>query len=320
MKLIKIYKDETVGPSYFVVDWMLHDRCTYDCSYCPPMNKWGSDSWLNLSTITEFCENLEKHVQRVNPTSKIHCLFTGGEPTVWKDFSKLVDILSARGWLLSVNSNGSRSARWWEENAKKFCGITLSYHTEGVEDDDFMAKVKICEQYTKTSINIMLNPNGVWFQKAIRFSKRLHDETNLAGIVHHQIQYNFGQQEINVIAYDDIQLAKIPTLVNRSPAAKMDIVHDNYVAKFDDNTVKRCNGIEIINNKQANFWGWRCNVGLDSVFIDAAGNLSRGTCRVNGTFGNILKPDDIHWPVTSAKCPYTWCGCITDILNEKTAP
>jgi len=320
MKPIKIYKDESIGPSYFVVDWMLHDRCTYDCSYCPPANKSGSDSWLNLSTITEFCKKLEEHVQRVNSKSKIHCLFTGGEPTVWKDFSKLVDILSARGWLLSVNSNGSRSARWWEENARKFSGITLSYHTEGVDDDDFMDKVKICEKYTKTSVNVMLNPNSVWFQKAIRFSKRLSEETKESGIVHHQIQYNFGLQEIKVPQYDTQMLSVIPTLVNRNPAVEKDLVHDNYVVKLDNNKIVRCNGIEIINNKHANFWGWKCNVGLDSVFIDSAGNLARGTCRVNGNFGNILKPDDIQWPDTAVKCPYTWCGCITDILNEKEAP
>jgi hypothetical protein len=71
-KPIKIYKDSKSGPSYFVVDWMLHDRCTYDCSYCPPHNKSGSDSWLNLSTITEFFKQLEGHVQRVNPAIRIH--------------------------------------------------------------------------------------------------------------------------------------------------------------------------------------------------------------------------------------------------------
>jgi MoaA/NifB/PqqE/SkfB family radical SAM enzyme len=319
MKPIKIYKDLKIGPSYFVVDWMLHDRCTYDCSYCPPANKSGSDSWLNLSTITEFCEKLEGHVQRVNPASKIHCWFTGGEPTVWKDFSKLVDILLARGWHLSVNSNGSRSTRWWEENARKFSRITLSYHTEGVTDDEFIEKVKICERHTRTSVNVMLNPNDVWFRKALRFSQRLKEETINADIVHHQIQYNFGLQEIKVAPYTDEHLSIIPTLKDRWLKGK-DTVDDNYVLQLADGTVKRCNGIELINNKQANFWGWKCSVGLDSVFIDARGDISRGTCRVNGSFGNILHPNNIQWPANPVKCPYQWCGCIADILSEKTAP
>lgn len=320
MKPIKIYKDELVGPSYFVVDWMLHDRCTYDCSYCPPGNKSGSDSWLNLSTITEFCEKLEQHANRVSPGNKIRCLFTGGEPTVWKDFSKLIDILSARGWLLSVNSNGSRSEKWWEENASKFCTITLSYHTESVKDDDFMRKVSICEKYAPTSVNIMLNPDEENFEKAIRFSQRLQIETKDVGIIHHQIQYNFGMQEIKVAAYNPKHLAQIPTLVNRGVANNIDLIHDNYLVKLSDGSVIRCNGNELINNNQANFWGWTCSVGLDSLFIDAAGNLSRGTCRVEGTFGNILRPTDICWPSSPVKCPYTWCGCITDILNDKQAP
>lgn len=321
MKPIKIYKDESLGPSYFVVDWMLHNRCTYDCSYCPPGNKRGTDNWLKLDVVTEFCEQLEKHVAQVAPNSKIHCWFTGGEPTVWKDFSKLVDILSARGWYLSVNSNGSRSVRWWEENASKFNTITLSYHTEGVEDDDaFLEKVLVCERHTKTGVNVMLNPNAVWFNKAIRFGERLEKEATDAGVVYRKIQYNFGLQEIKVPEYDQTQLEKIPTLINRSPTNKHHRTHDNWAVKFDDGSAKRCNGEDLTRNNQANFWGWRCNIGLDSVFVDAQGDLSRGTCRVNGKFGNILKPEEIQWPVGSVKCPYTWCGCITDILNEKEAP
>lgn len=321
MKPIKIYKDELLGPSYFIVDWMLHNKCTYDCSYCPPGNKRGEDNWLSLDFVTKFCEQLENHVAQVAPTSKIHCWFTGGEPTVWKDFSKLVDILSERGWYLSVNSNGSRSIRWWEENAKKFNTITLSYHTEGVEDDDeFLEKVVICESYTKTGVNVMLNPNEVWFRKAVRFGERLEKEVPNAGIVYRMIQHNFGLQEIKVPQYIPSQLEKAATLTNRSPSNRHGKTHDNWVVRFDDGTVKRCNGEDLTRNNQANFLGWHCNIGLDSVFVDSAGNLSRGTCRVNGTFGSILKPEEINWPTKSVKCPYTWCGCITDILNTKNAP
>ena len=321
MKPIKIYKDESLGPSYFVVDWMLHNRCTYDCSYCPPGNKSGTDSWLKLDVVTEFCEQLEKHVAQVAPTSKIHCWFTGGEPTVWKDFSKLVDILSARGWYLSVNSNGSRSARWWEEHASKFNTITLSYHTEGVEDDDeFLEKVAICEQHTKVGVNVMLNPNLVWFRKAVNFGERLEQAVPNAGVVYRKIQHNFGLQEIKVSEYDQAQLEKMLTLTNRSPSNRHNKTHDNWVVKFNDGRITRCNGENLTRDNLANFWGWKCNIGLDSVFVDARGDLSRGTCRVDGKFGNILKPEEIQWPVGSVKCPYTWCGCITDILNEKEAP
>lgn len=320
MKLKRIFKNEEQGPSYFVVDWMLHDRCTYDCSYCPPANKSGTDSWLKLDVVTQFCEELEKHVARVAPKSKIHCLFTGGEPTVWKDFTALIDVLSARGWYLSVNSNGSRTARWWEENAHKFSSITLSYHTESVDDEEFVQKVKICESKTKTSVNIMLHPNLIWFRKAVRMGERLKNETTDTGVNHFQIQHNFGLQVINISQYSPEQLSVIPTLENRSPIKSKDIIHDNYYIENTEGQSKKCNGLEIINAGLANFKGWNCHAGLDGVFIDAKGELLRGTCRVDGKFGNILDPKSIQWPSMPVTCPYKWCGCITDILNTKEAP
>lgn len=320
MKLKRIFRDEEQGPSYFVVDWMLHDRCTYDCSYCPPTNKSGTDSWLKLDVVAEFCEELEKHAATVSPNCKIHCLFTGGEPTVWKDFTKLIDILSNRGWYLSVNSNGSRTAQWWKENAKKFSSITLSYHTEAVNDDEFFEKVKICESYTKTTVNVMLHPNDIWFNKALRMGDRLHANTTDTGVHYFRIQHNFGLQQINISQYSDKQLSIIPTLVNRSPIKSKDIIHDNYAVENTEGQRKKCNGLEIINAGLANFQGWSCRVGLESVFIDAKGDLLRGTCRVNGKFGNILSPKEINWPSQHVTCPYNWCGCITDMLNTKEAP
>lgn len=319
MALKRIFKDESLGESHFVVDWMLHDRCTYDCSYCPPANKSGTDSWLNLETVTEFCEDLEKHVARVAPTSKIHCWFTGGEPTVWKDFAALIDILSARGWKLSVNSNGSRSARWWEENAHKFDSITLSYHTEGVDDDEFLEKIKICESKTTTSINIMLNPNLVWFRKAVRFGETLVSKSKNSRVHYFKIQHTFGLQRINVVQYNDEQLAIIPTLKKRIPKNLIEL-SDNYQVEHTDGTIEKCNGLDIINNGLANFEGWSCNAGLDGVFIDAKGDVVRATCRALGTFGNILDPKNIKWPDAPVTCPYKWCGCITDILNSKESP
>ena len=319
MQVIKIYRD-TSATSYFMVDWMLHDKCTYDCSYCPPANKSGTDTLLDLETLNEMCDAIEEHAHSIDPTFKIHVLFTGGEPTVWKDFGELVNRVAARGWVISVNSNGSRSERWWEEYASKFIHIILSYHTESVDDDEFMNKLKICSKYSKTSVNLMLNTHPEYFDKAIQFSKRITTETNNIHLTHHRIQHNFGLQEINVPFYTNEQKNIISTLEDSYPQIYYNQLRSNFRVQYADLTTEKLNTAELLNTNTANFKDWMCHAGNEGIFIDANGKVLRATCRVGEELGNIKNPREIKWPKDPILCPYSWCGCTTDIANSKEAP
>ena len=317
--IVEIYRGPSVK-KYFTIDWMLHDRCTYDCSYCPPANKSGTDSWLDLDKLDEFCDSVEAYVDRVDPGATIRALFTGGEPTVWKGFTTLIDRLNKRGWVMSIVSNGSRSTRWWEENAAKFTEIHLSYHTEGVVDDEFMEKVLICERYVATSVNLMLNPHPELFVKAVNFGNRLKTETKYVAITQRQIQYNFGLQEISVPFYTSEQRKIINELTDHYPVeytTNYTILSNDYKMKTADGREMHLHPIELINYKQANFENWMCSVGLESIFIDARGDVIRGTCRVGEVMGNIIDPANIKWITEPIRCTLNWCSCVTDIRNTK---
>ena len=316
--IIKIHRADN-AVKYFTVDWMLHDRCTYDCSYCPPANKSGTDSWLDLVILDRFCDGLEAHVARVDPGAKIRVIFTGGEPTVWKDFGKLIDRLIERGWALSMSTNASRSARWWKENAKKFVNVNLSYHTEGVVDDEFIEKVLICEQQIDTSVNIMLNTNPIYFEKSINFGRRVQQETKFVAITHYQIQHTFGLQKINVPFYTTEQKEIIKTLQDYYPLSgnRYQVIMNDYRIKTIDDKELELRAAELFTHKKANFKDWSCYVGLESVFIDARGDIIRGTCRVGDIMGNILDPENINWVTEPIVCPLMWCSCVTDIRNTK---
>lgn len=319
MKLQKIFRDKKYNQSLFVVDWMLHDRCTYDCSYCPPGNKQGIDTWLNVSMLTAFCDELEKHANKVDPGSKIYVNFSGGEPTVWKHFPELIDHLKERGWLLAVNSNASRSVAWWQENAHKFTRINLSYHTESVNDDEFLTKVKVCEEASQTGVNIMVNPDPKLFGKAVEFNKRVLQETIKTGIQNHKIQHNFGMQTIMVPFYTAKQKEVFATLQNRNPwlhPDQVDVSH-NYFYRTIYGSKKISNGNQLIDDELVNFNNWICTAGIEGVFVDSAGRVSRGTCRMGGELGNIQDPYNINWPQSPILCKRDWCGCITDILKSK---
>lgn len=316
--IVKIYRD-TAKPSYFMIDWMLHDRCTYNCSYCPPANKSGNDNWLKLDVLDRFCDNLESHVRNIDPNFKIKVLFTGGEPTVWKNFSDLVSRLSQRGWYLIVNTNASRSESWWNDYADKFVQIIFSYHSEFADDDEFIRKLKICEQTTRTMVNIMINPDIRFFDKSIAIGKKIQDSTEYVSTTYYKIQHTFGNQEIKVPFYTKNQIQIIKSLEDYDPQLpkKYNAIYDNYLVKYKDGTIDKLDPVGILNQKKVNFFNWKCSVGLESIFIDAKGDILRATCRAGESIGNILRPNEIKWNTTPIICPYTWCGCITDIKNSK---
>jgi len=324
MNIIKIFQDPN-ATNYFMIDWMLHDKCTYDCSYCPPANKSGTDSWLNLEKLNQFCDLLETHVYSINPNCKIQVLFTGGEPTVWRGFGELVNRVSERGWLITVNSNGSRSKAWWEEYAQKFDRIILSYHTESVDDDEFIEKLKICEQYAKTSVNLMLNTDPTYFYKVVEFSKRIKLETSKVSFTHYKIQHTFGLQKIDVPLYTSEQKEIVKSLKDHYPeinylqrnGRQYTQIEESLRMQYEDETVVDLDAIKLLNNGQVNFKDWKCYAGMEGIFIDAKGNILKATCRADGPIGNVMDPDNIKWPDQPVTCPHSWCGCVTDIKIGK---
>lgn len=316
-KIYRIFKQENTNvPPLFVVDWMLHDRCTYDCSYCPPSNKQGEDDWLDITKIDEFCDALQIYVDRVMPGAVIRVLFTGGEPTVWRNFGELTKKLHARNWNLFLNSNGSRSINWWKEHAHFFNTIALSYHSEFVRDEEFIEKVLICAEKSDTVINLMMNPRPEFFNKSLNFSKKIMTIPGSFGVWHQKIQHNFGLSNINVVQYSLDQLDILKNLKDRHYFAEHSV--DNaYDIEYDTGEIVKLNGSNLIKNGEANFFNYKCYAGLESIFIDAKGDIFRATCRVGNNLGNITDTKNISWPSDGVLCNLTWCGCITDILNAK---
>ena len=85
----------------------------------------------------------------------------------------------------------------------------------------------------------------------------------------------------------------------------------------DGTTFNNSYAVTAINNGQTNFLGYECELGLRSLFISSQGEIKRGNCGVGGIIGNINQPDLIQWPSEPVICPYTVCGCTSDVNINK---
>ncbi|MBK8202914.1 MAG: hypothetical protein IPK68_11530 [Bdellovibrionales bacterium] len=70
---------------------------------------------------------------------------------------------------------------------------------------------------------------------------------------------------------------------------------------------------------QTNFIGWKCEIGLEQIFIDSEGNVLRAGCRVGGTIGHISNKK-IKFPTSAVLCSKSYCYCGTDIIATKFSP
>lgn len=312
-KPIEIKRSER-ALQYFQINWMLHDRCTYKCSYCAPSNYAGLDDWLNLDVVIKSCIQIENQVKERYPHLKMQVVFSGGEPTVWKDFKKLVEILYARGWSIHLVTNGSRSLSWWKSINVVWDYLGISLHSEFFDDDSLIEKCKYLTSKSKLLVvRSMLHPNSILFQKSIDYSKKLFNEVENLYIQWVPISYNFGGIEIKLPKYDELQLSTISDLIKNQ---KKHINHSHKLVVWEDSTTDIANGNHLIASSMHNFKDWICNAGIDGIFIDSRGRIYRGTCLQGSCIGSILD-FSIKLYNEPIVCQKTACTCVVDVLYSK---
>lgn len=79
--------------------------CNFDCRMCyvrksPEEVKCHNRKMVNLEQWKIIADQAEK-------AGMLYLLLTGGEPFLWSDFWELYNYLSKKGFLISINSNGS---------------------------------------------------------------------------------------------------------------------------------------------------------------------------------------------------------------------
>ena len=202
-KLIAI-KRKDKRYNHFRLNWMLHDRCTYNCSYCPPTNKAGNDDWLSLDFSKTFLDNLETWLSGRHENVVVN--FTGGEPTVWPKFTELVDHVKSKNWYVTLSTNGSRSLAWWTEHQHKFDKISFSYHSEFVKDYEFLEKAKYINSQKaaeELTVKIMMNPRE--WDRCVKMTEELLLLDPPLYFDVRPLQKNFGLQDLDIDSYTEEQ-------------------------------------------------------------------------------------------------------------------
>jgi organic radical activating enzyme len=273
-------------------------------------------------------EYAEKFVDELHSRyPEINLAISGGEPTVSPWLPDLIKkFRSYRAGEIGISSNASRSARYYSDIAEYLDYIVLSYHPS-FHDDEFTDKVLACSEKTTTTVSVMMDSR--YFDKSVEMYNRLlkmnisnaetvriiswFDDDNVGH------EYTDEHEEIMRIMPRSSPEYSIPLLAKkRFYKLKRGKSYGNG-AKYicNDGSTGHVAAQELINRQNNNFYGWECDIGLESLYIKYDGIIKTANCFSSPTIGRIQDLENIKWPTASTICPQTFCHCTTDLYVSK---
>ena len=294
------YKDPAKN-NWFLVSWTLSNKCNYRCEYCPDILHNGSTGQPQWSTVKRFVQNFNLK------DKKICYRLSGGEPTYWKHFIDLAELVKEEGHKFTFISNGSQSPEYFKKIAPYTDGMMLSYHKAYANPEHFIKIIN--ESKIETVINMMLLPSD--FEEIFALAEKIYSSTARASIVPKVIVDKTSSENITneVMIYTEAQ----KQLIKDWPFSRK--VNDEELHRgammLNDEVV---NANDLILQDKNKFSGWNCWAGLHGVNIDMWGNMYRADCQFGGAIGNLER---YKLPKEKILCGKERCSCLSDIFIRK---
>lgn len=143
-------KDKTTNT--FQINWNLGKRCNYNCSYCPSSVHDNHSPHMPFDKFKTAFDSIYEQAQLGN----IKITFTGGEPTINPDYSKIVDYcVSKQGVRVFTNTNGTATKHKLLTYTDAG-GIYLSIHSEYTQLDKIYEKIKYVAENKKSKAHLVI--------------------------------------------------------------------------------------------------------------------------------------------------------------------
>lgn len=287
--------------------------CNYDCSYC--YNK-GKDISVKDYTPYEYILDFLQSVNRKYPHKTIYLYISGGEPTIYKDFDKLVKgIKETTNSKIALVNNATQSLEWWGKNSKYFDSINLSYHTEFVDKEHYYNVCKTILENNKTSsVSALIMMNEPYFDEAYEFAQKLLKLEDVIVNIKKIRQHTYTKEHADYMVKNNMFVSQAYKSCN-SPRKKNKTFEIKYILQEKDGVVSKIHINECI-LKDENVWtGWHCNAGIESFCVDPNGDVFRANCRVDGVIGNVR--DGVNIDLDPVVCSRPECMCRTEIYVNK---
>lgn len=298
-----------------VVDWTLHNRCNYACSYCPPGLHEGSSPTFGLDVLERFAGRVIDHYAALGQS--LFFQFTGGEPTLHPRFCDLLAILQARSQggtsvRAGVISNGSMPLDWWERARPLLHQAVLTHHVEFVRLEHFLAVVQLLGRSIRTHVNVTMHPDR--FEECLAAARTIAERCVDITLTLKPLLVDFGG---SLYAYTPQQREILATTHLEIPRTRpLDEVRGAMRREDDHGATAVRRAAEMILAGENRFAGWRCLAGVELLSVSAKGQVFRALCRQGGLIGHIGDAG-LRLPGEPVVCAQATCHCATDLMTTR---
>ena len=287
---------------WFYVNWWLMNHCSWSCSYC---NDLIRNSSINLPYIND-CRNFLDQADRFARVRglRLHLEFTGGEVTEWNQFLELITYANNDlDALVKFRSNASTAIAQWQEYMKHTDIVLLEIHPQHTQLSHFFICVQSArDQDVEVNINVNMLPER-WEEL----------ESTLERIQNRWPEIVINRKMLFVDpVYNtqpkDYSESQIHLLKNQ----KQDLIYTSgKQQEYSDYQT-------LVLEGRNQFTGWKCNIGLEQIIVDAWGHVYKGHCRKNGYMG-LISQETLHWPSEPMICDLPLCRNAFDIQATKNS-
>lgn len=161
-KIVRFGQKTLLDTRLFTVSWILARFCNYNCSYCWPYARTSTPDHQELELYLQTIDSIKAQA-RANNFSDFHFSFSGGEPTAYKHFDKIIEHYCADSNALyqsiHMTTNLSPGSKWWNNwltatDSLQRRSITASYHAEFAKEQEFGDK---CLHLTNSGVFVTIN-------------------------------------------------------------------------------------------------------------------------------------------------------------------
>lgn len=252
----------------FTVSWILARFCNYSCSYCWPYARSSTPDHQDLELYLNTIDSIKAQA-RANNFDEFHFSFSGGEPTAYKHFDKVIEHYAndpaAKYQSIHMTTNLSPGSKWWTgwldaTSSLQRRSITASYHAEFAKEQEFGDKcLQLINEGVFVTINQVMVPeqfDGL-YERLERFASRginvtlkPQSDPTASGVVD-----GYTAEQIHIMQ------TGFPQQVAGEPAAQI-ALYDATGKGYELDQAERFNAFGF--NK---FKGWLCNAGFQGIVI-----------------------------------------------------
>jgi organic radical activating enzyme len=319
-KIIKI--ESNIPRDRVRIELFLSNVCNYKCWYCFPGSNSGTHPWPNLELVKKNLSYLIEYYKKNLNKKQIYLHIIGGEPTLWKDFGPFIKFFKEEhNCLISISTNGSRTTRWWNEYGHYVDQVMISCHHEYINVDHVIEVANILYKKRVDLVAMVLMDPNAW-DKCLEIIKKLQTSKYKWPIAAMEVYHE-------TLSYTDEQKEFLANFKSRSnfwyEFRSTKIKHPDPTITFEDGTKKTVEKNWLSLNNLNRFYGWHCNLGVDTLYIEKSGNI-QGACGQNlynldfkynlfdENFTEVFSPNIV--PVICLK--QTPCGCQPETNTRKS--